>query len=158
HFIERRAESYFESRSGSLRTDDVRGQIRKRDHVRSTDDQRSFNNVAKLADVARPMIAPERLHAFAVNPPYFLSSEREQFLEKSLDETWQIVDSVAERRQLDRKHIQPVEEVLAELAVANRGIEVAIRGGQHADIAGDLGGSAEAPELALLEHPQQFRL
>src|SRR4029077_16983712 len=40
----------------------------------------------------------------------------------------------AQRRHLDGKHVQPVEEILAESPIPYSGVQVAIRGSDHANV------------------------
>ena len=53
---------------------------------------------------------------------------------------------------------EPVVEVFAELAALHRGVQVAVGGGDHADVGAHHARAAEAHELALLEHAQQLGL
>ena len=64
----------------------------------------------------------------------------------------------AQRRQPSGTTLRAVEEVLAELALLDHGLEVAVRGRHEAHV--DLDGlrSAHALELALLQQAQQLHL
>ena len=65
---------------------------------------------------------------------------------------------VAQRRQLDGEDVEPVVEVLAQLAVAHRFGRIDVGGGDDADVDRLLLPSAEAAERALLQHAQQLDL
>ena len=54
--------------------------------------------------------------------------------------------------------VQPVIEVLAELAIGDRLFQVAVGGGDHPHVDRDLARTAHALKRPLLEHPQQLRL
>ena len=69
-----------------------------------------------------------------------------------------VVEPLAQRRQRDLEHAEPVVEVLAELAALHRRVQVAVGGGDHADVGRDHARAAEPHELALLEHAQQLGL
>ena len=64
----------------------------------------------------------------------------------------------AERRQLDGEDVQAVEEVLAQLAVAQRLGGVQIRRGDDTNVDGLLLPSAQTPERPLLQDAQQLHL
>src|SRR5262245_43774520 len=63
-----------------------------------------------------------------------------------------------ERRQLDRKHVQPIEEILPKPPGARLGLQILIGGGDHADI--HLSGHVLADPLVLpfLEDAEQLWL
>ena len=69
-----------------------------------------------------------------------------------------IVDPLAERRDADREHVEPVEEVLAEAAGRGQRFQVLVGGGDEADVGVDRRVAADALELLLLQQPQQLRL
>ena len=70
----------------------------------------------------------------------------------------QVVEPIAQRRQVDREDVEPVVEVLAELALRDQRLEVAVGGRDDADVDLDRLGAADALELALLQHAQQLDL
>ena len=55
-------------------------------------------------------------------------------------------------------HVEPVEEVLAEAARRDLGLEVARGGGEHAHVDPPRLRVAERPHLLLLEHAQELHL
>ena len=66
---------------------------------------------------------------------------------------------VAQRRQRDRQHVQPVEQVLAELSRAcTSSSQVPVGRRDHADVDADVGRAADALERLLLEKAQQLGL
>jgi len=62
------------------------------------------------------------------------------------------------RRHGDRKDIQPVPQIFPESAFGDLLLQIAIGGGDDADIDFDRAGAAHALELAILDHAQQLRL
>ena len=50
-------------------------------------------------------------------------------LEEVPDQEWNIVLAIAERRQLDRDHVQPVEQILAEPVLLHHLAEIDVGGG-----------------------------
>src|SRR6185369_13491715 len=70
----------------------------------------------------------------------------------------QIFLALAQRRQPERKYVEPVVEILAQLALLDRGGRIDIGRGNHAHVDGLLHPSSEAAEAAFLEHAQQLDL
>ena len=64
----------------------------------------------------------------------------------------------AQRRQRDRQHVQPVVEVLAELAFGDHLFEIALAAGDDADVHGNGARAAEPLDGAVLQHPQELHL
>ena len=77
---------------------------------------------------------------------------------KGRSQTYYVVAALAQRRQAERKHVQPVEEILTEFSLADGFLQIAIRRGQYPDVHLLGGRAADRIELALLEHAEQFRL
>src|SRR5207247_2344596 len=75
-----------------------------------------------------------------------------------LDERREVVAPLPERRERDREHAQPIVEVAAELARFDHAPEVAVRGGDDADVEPPHAGGAERPYLAVLHDAQELRL
>src|SRR5208283_4273783 len=69
-----------------------------------------------------------------------------------------IVAAVAQGRQLDLHDVQPVKQILAELAAADGLREVAVRRGNEADIDAQLLRAADARERAVLQKAKQLGL
>ena len=69
-----------------------------------------------------------------------------------------VVLAVAQRRHLDRDDVEPVEQVLAELALLHHLAQVAVGRGDDAHVHAQRAGAAEPLELVLLEHAQDLRL
>src|SRR5207244_13304468 len=65
---------------------------------------------------------------------------------------------VAQWRQVDREHVQAVEEIAPKCTRPHGGVQVTIRRRDHPYIDPDRPVSADTLELALLENPQQGEL
>src|SRR5688572_15716825 len=70
----------------------------------------------------------------------------------------QIVTPIAQWRQLDRVHVEPIVKIAAEQAFRNRSLQISIRGGDNADIGADLFATADPFELLALEDAKNLRL
>ena len=65
---------------------------------------------------------------------------------------------LAERRQPEREHVQPVEEIFAQLALLHGLDRIDVGGGDDAHVHRLLVPAAETAEPALLQHAQQLDL
>src|SRR2546423_3148827 len=66
--------------------------------------------------------------------------------------------ALAQRRQRDLDAEDAVVEVLAEASLLDGRLELAVRGGDDADVGGAVGGVADAAKLAVLQESQKLRL
>jgi hypothetical protein len=66
--------------------------------------------------------------------------------------------AIAKRWDVDWNHVQSIEQILAELSVGDQSRQVAVGGGNDSHVHLDRVRVADALELALLQHPQQFHL
>ena len=69
-----------------------------------------------------------------------------------------VVLAIAQGRQLDHDDIDAIEQILAKPAGAHLGLEIARGGNQHARVHAARLLIAYAPDLTLLQHPQQLCL
>ncbi len=79
-------------------------------------------------------------------------------LEEVGDEQGDVLFALAERRDLDRHDVQPVEEVLAEAALLDLLLQVAVGRGDDAHVHGDQLAAADPLDLARLDRAEQLRL
>ena len=91
------------------------------------------HQILELADIARPVIALEPLDGRR------LEALRRQTLllgdaEEMAHEVGNVLEPLAQRRQPQRHDVQPVEQILAEQALVDLLLQVAIGGGDDADI------------------------
>ena len=63
-----------------------------------------------------------------------------------------------ERRQVNRHHVEPIVEVIAEAARGNLLLKRQVGGRDDANVHADRPAIADALELALLQHPQELHL
>src|SRR6185437_3526132 len=69
-----------------------------------------------------------------------------------------ILAPFAQRRQRQAEHVQPVEQVVAELSLRHLAFQVNIRRGDHAHVHLDFLDRAQAHETPILHHAQNLRL
>ena len=78
--------------------------------------------------------------------------------EKKIGEIGNIFLALAQRRNVDGHDVEAVIKVLAEGSLLQRGAQIAIGGGEQADINLDGARAAQALKFALLEHAQKLDL
>ena len=123
-----------------------------------TERQRPFDDVLELPHVTGPGVGHQSAQGVLRDRHGRPPDIRAELLEKVLHEQRNIVAALAQRRQLDRYHIEPVEEILTERTIGHHPREIGVRCGDDSYV--DLDGVrvADALELTLLQHPQQLRL
>src|SRR6266849_1325061 len=103
----------------------VRREIVGLDDLVSREDRGALDRVLQLAHVARPWIAKEpghRRRAQAEAAAQALGGATEEVL----GEERNVLAALAQRGQRDRDHVEAIEEVFPEAALANQLLEVAI--------------------------------
>jgi hypothetical protein len=81
-----------------------------------------------------------------------------EFLDEGPGQHRDVLAPLPQRRHFDRKHVEPIKQILPELAFLHGLRERPIGGGDHAPIDPDPLGAAQTLRLALLKHALQFRL
>jgi len=134
------------------------GQVEQSDLRPGTGDKGMLDRVLQLPDVARPAEVqenaadvrrqvPDRLAGLAVEPVHEMSREEED-----------VGAALAQRRQMDREHIETVKEILAKSARFHQLPEIAVGGGDDPDIGVARFAFPEALEFMVLEEAQEFDL
>src|SRR5262245_41981162 len=126
-----------------------------REFVAITHDHRAFDDVLELAHISWPGIGTQVIERPPVDTADRLARLTSVAIDEVSDQQLNIVGAVAKRRYSDGKHVQPIEEIAAKRAGLNRGLQVAVRGGDDAHVDPDGCAASDALELAVLQHPQQ---
>jgi hypothetical protein len=79
-------------------------------------------------------------------------------MDEVFDQQRDIGPTFAEGGHLQREHIEPIEEVRAEGAVCDGGLQIAIRCRDHANVRADGAAASDALEFAFLQHAEQHDL
>ena len=119
---------------------------------------RALERVAELADVARPVVPEQRL---AGVPREARRRSRERLadvLQQRLAERENVGGALPERWDPDVEHLQPVVQVLAEVAAFHGLPQVAVGRRDHANVRLQDAGGPEPLELAFLQDAQELRL
>src|SRR5438105_1036942 len=128
------------------------------------DDERSgiaqeveaLDEIAQLAHVSRPGVSPQRPLALCRQPQ--LALRPAQLRGECARERDDVLGPLSQGRNLDGEDCHPVEQVLAEAPLGNRLAQVAMRGGDDAQVDGHRRGAAEPLHLVLLEDAEKLRL
>ena len=78
--------------------------------------------------------------------------------QKMADQFRNVFAPLAQRRQVNRHHVQSIVQVFAKFVFVDQFLQIAIAGGDHAHIDANRLRIADALELALLQHAQQLHL
>ena len=70
------------------------------------------------------------------------------------DKLWNVVYAVAQRRQLDRKYVQPIVEIASKLTLGNHLRQVPVCRRNEPDVCFDGAGRSESLEFTFLEGAQ----
>src|SRR5205809_3162564 len=134
------------------------GQGREVDRRCLAEHHRPLEGVLELADVAGPVVGEQRaLRVFRERLRLLvalLGDAAQELLPQDLD----IVAPVAQWREMNGDHVQPVVQVGAETAALDVVLEVAVGGGHDPDVHGNGLGAAHGDRLPLLQHARQLHL
>ena len=126
--------------------------------LRVAHDDRSLDDILQLTNISRPGVRLQECQTFLVNAADALSC----FLRKTVDEVRNqhrnVFLTFPQRRNLDRKNIEPVKKVAPKCSGGDCCLEVAIGGGNHSNIGPDGTCSSDTLKLALLQNSQQSDL
>src|SRR5882724_8239001 len=123
-----------------------------------TAEKSALEHVAQLADVAGPVVAAEDALRVGTDADALLSEVAAQAVEDAASQDGDILAPVAQRRNVELQSADPVVEILAEPALLNGGAQLAVGGGDEADVDGAVLDVAEAAEAFLFEHLQEAGL
>src|SRR5580692_6300451 len=122
------------------------------------EDYRTLDKVFQLTNISRPMPGGELLHGsgrYEFDP---LLHAAAVLLREVSDQQRNIVRTFAQRWDADRKHVQAIVQVAAELAVLHHFLEIAI-GRRHQPHIDSLGSVVAQPfKLTFLQSAEQFGL
>ena len=92
---------------------------------------RVADGVLQFADVPRPRVRLQRRERRGVHCADVLAEAAVRRAQKVVHEQRDVAAALAQRRQLDREAVEPVEQVLAELPGGRQRVEVLVGGGDR---------------------------
>ena len=140
------------------RLDDIPLRQGELQHVAAGQQDRPFDDVFQFAHVARPLHARQGAQGFRRDAVDIASHAAGDFEGKRLHQQRDVVGTLAQRRQVDREHVEPVVEIAAEFPVDNHLLEIAVGGGDQSNVGLNQLVAPQTFELLLLEDAQQFGL
>src|SRR5581483_575535 len=121
-------------------------------------DDGGLHRVRELPDVARPLRRLRR----AQRAPRELGARQAVALARGAAEVarqlWDVVRSLRERRDADRKHLEAIEQILAEALLRDRRLQVDVRRRDDADVGALRLRRAERVVLLRVDQVQELRL
>src|SRR5262249_1957122 len=118
-------------RGGGRRWRRIEREVFRGDQAALAQNRRALEGVVQFTHVSRPFVLQQRVTSveaqFEVRPTRRLAD----VVEKRVAERQDIAAPVAQGRQLDLEHLQPIVEILAKVAVQDGLTKVAIRRRQH---------------------------
>src|SRR4030095_695933 len=148
-----------EARRGAQRQarGDVGRQVVRLDRVGRGEDGAALHGIFELPDIARPRVAEEAFHGGGAQAQDAVLSSGEAGQEV-LGQEGNVLAAFAERWQRHGDHVEAIEEIFAETALADHLREIAVRGGEDARIDGDGVRRTDGPDLPALERAQELWL
>ena len=119
---------------------------------------RPFDRVLQLPDIARPVVTGQSFERRRFDAVNALSRSGRIFLQKVIRQQRNILAALAQARHANGNDVQAIVEVLAERAFGDLPVEIAVGGGDDADVNWNFAGAAHRTDGAFLEHAQQFDL
>src|SRR4030095_5658510 len=119
---------------------------------------RALDDVLEFPHVPRPGVTGQSFQTPSTEPLNWLPDSSRKSAREESDEQSDIRRSLAQRRDVDRKDVQAVQQIGAKLSVADSVIEVPIRGRDDADTHADRLAAPNWFELLLLKDAQQLHL
>ena len=98
------------------------------------ENRRPFQDVAKLSDISRPFVLEERLSCLARQTSGWPAEGPADLLQKGLAQRHDVGRTFSQRRNLDIEDPEAVEQVLAKVAALDGFAQVAVGGGDDADV------------------------
>ena len=129
-----------------------------RDEPPVAENRRPLEDVAQLADVARPVVLNQQAACLTRDPAGRPAESPRDVGQERLAQRQDVVTPVTQRWQPDREHIEAVIEVLAELSVRNGSLQITVRGGDHPGVRAQHPGATQPLELAFLKHAEKLGL
>ena len=142
---------------GRSGTDVVR-QVLGGEHLVLRQRDAALEHVPELADVAGPVVGAEQGKRRLGHAGHALAAAGGRFSHQVVDEQRDVLAPLAQRREVDGHHLQPVVEVLAEASGRDRPPEVAVGGSDDPDVHLPPLRPAHGADLVLLEDAQELGL
>src|ERR1051325_7274744 len=143
---------------GGLRVRDVRRKVVRMNDALFAEGTGALDGILQLAHVARPIVGAENFHGLLGDLEILPGAAGHFVFQEVRDQQRDVVAAFGKARQFDGDDVEPVIQVLAELAVLDELFQVIVGRGDNADIHKDRGVVTDAADFLLLKHAQQTAL
>src|SRR2546427_4266023 len=123
------------------------GEMVARDQAAVTEQDRTLNRIAQLADVSWPRIGEQPFAPVPGDPGGGATHRFPQLLEEGFRQRQNVLWSLAQGRDVDLEHVESVVEVLAKHLPRDARRQVAVGGGDDAYVGLEGSGAAESLEV-----------
>jgi len=158
HIVQRGVERFLDHRSAGFGGLERGRKVMSVDDIVVAKDYGAFDAVLQFTDVTGPVVAGQHVDRGGGNAPDIFVIGLAVFFDKEVSKKQDIGSAFAKRRNVNGKHVQPVIEILAELFFFDEAFQIAVGGGDDADIGFNGFGTADALELAFLKDAEQTDL
>src|SRR6266478_5202255 len=142
----------------ALEAADLLREIVEADRLVPREGDRPLDAVLELAHVAGPDVGEQALRGLGREPGDALAGLRGVAVDEVLREEEHVAAARPQGRHLYVDHVDPEVEILAEAALLDSRLEVAVGRRDQVDVEGHLLVGADGPHAARLERPQELRL
>src|ERR1039457_4166213 len=118
----------------------------------------AFYYVEQFSHITRPLVSHEEIERTWIHGCQRLAEGPGETGDEKLYKQRNVRATLAQRRHDDGKHVETVIQIRAERAGADCLLQIAVGGGNHANVDLGLLGAAHALELAALQNSQELRL
>src|SRR5215471_7497662 len=118
------------------------------------EDRPMLHRIGKLAHVARPRIAQQRLPGASGE----LSGGMVLLLEKHLRQREHVLATLPQRRYHQRKNLEAIVKILSKPPIGDRLAQLLVRGAQNAHVDAERTRLTDAADLPVLECAKKLRL
>src|SRR6267154_5241614 len=125
------------------------------ERVAVAQDHGPLDDVLELPNVPWPVVRLEERQRGPADLPDALAGFRGKPLDQIFDQERDVFGTLAERRDVDRKDVEPVKQILPECSCGNRFRQVAVGRRQEADVHVNRVAVAHALDLVILKDAEQ---
>jgi len=117
-----------------------------------------LDGIAEFLYVSLPRMVEHTALRFRLQFTHRVGRSCREFLQKSLNEGYDVLATLPERGDVDRGDVESIEQVFSEFALFGGFAQVAVRGRHDTDVDGDAFVAAESVERSFLQDPQELDL
>ena len=117
-----------------------------------------FDDIAQLANIARPVVLGQQVHRPLREPAETRSALLAMERDEMIDQQRNVLTARTQRRQVELYYFEAVVEIAPEFPLRDRLTKVAVGRGNQPDIDGDRFGATNPCHLPLFHDPQQPHL